>query len=482
LFKSSAAKKWTNEPVKNPKLRTIAVKLKMSKVQKQIFHEYENTYRYVHNNALERIKKLGEDPNFQNLRNLLVTANTKMDTNTYKFHSSEINRMKSELNEVQNALKKCDDNDLKDYFINHKKELQEVIREDEKCMTESLKNIKPKVNPYIRSWELETPKDIRANAVKKVCDSYSTAISNLINGNIKFFDVKFAKKSSPRKTIELASTQIKLDKGRIKIPCFKRDPYFKTSSKTQKKLKRIDGIKHNCDLMYFKGNYWLMIPIPIQTETNTIKSKEENIHYCGVDPGIKTFATTFGNNGISEYKHNQDILDQLNKKMQILKTARKVAPHLKSFLTIQWKGRNGFRKRHFNKLEKKKKDYVDGLQWQFINKLLDENDVVFFGDIKSHDIVKKRNNSPLNQQFNDLKFYLLKQRLQYKALCRGKKICFVDEKYTSKCCSCCGQLYTIGTSRVFKCPTCKFFFGRDANSAKNILMKGIIMNNLFQRL
>jgi len=449
----------------------------MSKIQKQIFHKYEDTYRFVHNNALERIKKLGEDPNFQDLRNLLVTANTKMTSSIYKYHSSEINKLKSELKEVENVLKKCEDGDLKEYLLNHKDELKNIIKEDEKCMNELLKDTKPVVNPYVRSWELETPKDIRANAIKKVCDSYTTAITNLNNGNIKFFDIGFSKKSSPRKSIELTSTQIKLDKGKIKIPCFKKDPLFKTSSKIQKKLKKMKGIEHNCDMIYFKGHYWLMIPIPIQTKTSNSGS-EENIHYCGVDPGIKTFATTFGNSGISEYKHNQDLLDKLNKKTQLLKTARKVAPHLKPFLTIQWKGRNGFRKRHFNKLEKKKKDYVDGLHWQFINKLLDENDVVFFGDIKSHDIVKKGNNSPLNQQFNDLKFYLLKQRLQYKALCRGKIICLVDERYTSKCCSCCGQLYTIGISRVFKCPTCKFIYGRDTNSAKNILMKGIIMNDL----
>ena len=39
--------------------------------------------------------------------------------------------------------------------------------------------------------------------------------------------------------------------------------------------------------------------------------------------------------------------------------------------------------------KRKKIDLTDRLHWTLINNLLRENDVVYFGDIKSHDIVKE---------------------------------------------------------------------------------------------
>jgi putative transposase len=96
------------------------------------------------------------------------------------------------------------------------------------------------------------------------------------------------------------------------------------------------------------------------------------------------------------------------------------------------------RKKHFNKIEKRKEDLVNNLHWDFINHLLKNNDVVYYGDIKSHDIVKNGKNKVLNQAFNDLKFYQLKQRLLYKAYIYGKKVIVVPEQYTTKTCSCCG--------------------------------------------
>ena len=42
------------------------------------------------------------------------------------------------------------------------------------------------------------------------------------------------------------------------------------------------------------------------------------------------------------------------------------------------------------------------------------NDVVLYGDIKSHNIVKNGKNKKLNRNFNDMKFYTFKQRLMYK--------------------------------------------------------------------
>lgn len=60
---------------------------------------------------------------------------------------------------------------------------------------------------------------------------------------------------------------------------------------------------------------------------------------------------------------------------------------------------------------------------------------------------------------------------------RGKKVFLVSEYLTTKGCSICGSLNrNVGSSEVYNCvnTNCGFVNGRDINSARNILLKGII--------
>ena len=142
--------------------------------------------------------------------------------------------------------------------------------------------------------------------------------------------------------------------------------------------------------------------------------------------------------------------------------------------------RNKYRKKQINKVEKKKVDITNELHWDVISYLLKTQDVIFFGDIKSHNIVKKSYNKTLNRSFNDLKFYKFKQRLLYKCILNNKKVFFINESYTSQGCSTCGNLWRdIKDSKVYTCKNvlCKTkekTFDRDFNAAKNMLLKGLL--------
>jgi putative transposase len=82
---------------------------------------------------------------------------------------------------------------------------------------------------------------------------------------------------------------------------------------------------------------------------------------------------------------------------------------------------------------------------------------------------KKRKGKHSNKRISDWGFYQLEMFLQYKAEARGKTIAFVDARYTSQKCSCCGN--TAKTSRNagrYNCPICGFSEHADINAAKNI--------------
>ena len=132
------------------------------------------------------------------------------------------------------------------------------------------------------------------------------------------------------------------------------------------------------------------------------------------------------------------------------------------------------RKKALTKRHEKKINIIDDLHWKTINDLLKNNDIIFYGDIKSHDIIKKSSNKNLKRSFNDLKFYKFKERLKYKAEVENKLVVITNEAYTTKTCSFCGNIYDPKNNKIYTCFTCNKIFDRDVNAAKNILMKGLL--------
>jgi IS605 OrfB family transposase len=306
-----------------------------------------------------------------------------------------------------------------------------------------------------KNFELVASDSTRQCAVKNLCDAYKTASGNLKAGNIRYFDISYKKKNASRQCLELGSRDLNMTPGGFKIypGRWEENSILKISKKNQIKYGKYQ-VKNNCDLLRQKGLYYIAFVLPQITHENKIFKRA-----CGVDLGVRTLASSYGTNGIVEYDGNMNLLKKFNSKFDLLKNLKKV------------------RKKALNKIEKKKIDFTDNLHWSLIKALLDENDVVFMGDIKSHNMTKNGKNKTLNRAFNDLKFYVFKERLVYKAESRGKKVFMIPEPYTSQCCSRCGNLWrTIGSSKIYNCKKCKLVCDRDTNSAKNIFMKGVINN------
>jgi IS605 OrfB family transposase len=443
---SSLVGKWEKEVTPVAKLKTLKIRLYPTKQQKKLLDEFIDTSRYVYNRTLEHVNN-GHKINFQSLRDLLVTDQTKKHLQAYKDYDERIAQLKKE-----KALVETTD---------EKETIQDAIKALNQERRNIMKPLNAEKNILIKDFELNTPKDLRSNAVQRCCDAFKTGFTNLREGNIKHFKLQYKKKTDKRQTIELTPKNISIVGNQIKIlpETFKEHCYLKTTKNAKKRLQGLK-IKNNADIVRFKGNYYLHLSIATQPKES---SKIHKI--AGVDLGIRTFATVFSQDmstqrtSIIEYKHRQEILKKLNRKLDILKKIRK----------------RHIRKRSFNKIEKQKEDAVNMLHWNFINHIIQQNDVIYLGDIKSHDIVKGGVNKTLNRSFNDLKFHLLKQRMKYKAGIASKKVILVQEPYTTKTCSSCGCLNNVGCNEVFNCMQCNLVTGRDINASKNILLKGLLL-------
>jgi IS605 OrfB family transposase len=466
----------------------------MNKVQQQIIDEWINTSNYVYNKTIEKINK-GHSINFMNLRDLLVTNNTKKNSdeyNNFNIITSKLKLEKKNIYEELNKNKSCCK--LQEQLRNKQVEIENINQE----RRDAVKIIKAEKNIEVELWETRTPKEIRAGAIEDVCKAYKTAFANLKAHNITFFNLSYRKKTNPNKCIVISKKLIKINENNIELaPTFLKDnKKFSLSKATLKKNKHlfISGnmnIEYDVRLVKQKNKYYLFVPISIQSDpNNTIKN------YCGIDPGVRTFMTSFGNNNYVEYNHNKIKLDKLNKEIDILKNKTHVLtyPNLKnqSDKNIKCEKRRKeilnkqitknmlkqstkrIRKRQLNKRENKKSNIINEVHWKTINHLLYENDVIFYGDINSHNIVKHKENKKLNRNTNDLKFYLFKQRLLYKAETKNKYVICINEAFTTQTCSFCGCLNNPECSKIYNCLECHKQVGRDVNAAKNILMKGII--------
>lgn len=426
--------------------------------QRTIIDEWIHTSRYVYNKTIHLINT-GHPINHFEIRDKLVTENTKKNNKEYKDYIMELQELINEKKELQTEIKGYETDTLE--YEEAKEQLK--LKEDEitnkkKSRTKMCKELHAEKNNEINEWELHTPKAVRDSAVSDVCKAYKTGFTNLKLGNIKHFKMGFKRKDNPNKCVCIPKSLIKIMNGTIELSpqFFKDDNKIKMGKKSIKKHRDLK-IDHDSRIVKQKNEYWLIVPIATLTPLKT-----PLVNYCGVDPGIRTFMTTFGNNGCVEYRHNEKMLKALNNKIAILKDARK--------------RKNGKRihKRKINKLENRKSNLIDELHWKVITKLLSHNDVIFYGDIKSHDIVKNNKNKNINKNANDLKFYKFKERLLFKASEKNKRVVLVNEAFTSQTCSCCGAMYKPGSSKIYNCISCKKIMDRDLNAAKNILMKGIM--------
>ena len=443
LSTSTAVGKWENVATKS-KVRTLKIPLEMNLKQKKIINEWINTSNYVYNNALEKIKS-GIYPNFYNLRNLLVTDDTKTTSEEYLYYENELKRLCKE-----------------------KRPLEEIteLKAEKKQRLKTVNKVK---NDILEEWELNTPKDIRASAVKKCCNAYKENLDKFRKGQIKHFEMKFKKKTTPKQSISLPTSSIKIENNKIIIfSTYLGKEGFEISKKTLKKNKNIT-INHECELLKQYNKYWLAIPVDIKPAREI---KEYSQKYCGIDPGVRTFLTVFSNNCIREYNYKRSLIKKLNSQIDSLKEKRLSKKFSEENAVMRSQKR--IRKKAFLKREDNKVNLINELHWKSIRNVLSKYDTIFYGDIKSHDITKHGYNKSLNRDFNDLKFYKFKTRLLYMAGRYNKKVILVNEAYTSQTCSSCGHIYKIGILDTYNCSNCKKIMGRDINAAKNILMKGLL--------
>jgi putative transposase len=291
-------------------------------------------------------------------------------------------------------------------------------------------------------------------AIKLGCQNYKSALTNLKRGNIKTFRIRYWGRGKITKIVDLEKMNFKEGSIRKKILGNVKGYY-------NGKEYDFTNIKHDCRLRYDVSINEFVLYVPKDILKNVAVNRKKLI---SLDPGIRTFMTGITENKVVEIgkECSEKIKVYLEKKDKINKNEN--IPKEK-------------KKKIEKQCNKKIKNISDELHWKTINYLIKNYEVVLIGNMSPKGIIKKGGN--LNKMMKQialaLSFYNFRKRLEYKCIINNTKYKKVDEYYTSKMCSRCGEIdENLGGSKVYKCKKCKLIIGRDYNGSRGIYLKNFL--------
>lgn len=301
------------------------------------------------------------------------------------------------------------------------------------------------------SLKYKTPIHTLNKAVALACASFKSALSNFKNGNIKTFKIRKIKSNKKSLLMDIEKSSFTKDgKSFIKS----------VLGKQVLNKNNIDYVINNdCKIHYNKDTkkFILLVPEEVKISSNT-----KNNNYISIDPGLRTFLNCTTNNGYIEIGKN--VKEQLKK--EILR--------LDQINIIQ---KNKIKNRYLKITRNRIKNKVNDMHWKIIDYLTNTYKMIIIGKWSTKSIISNDSsifNGVNKRIIQNLSFYSFLEKLKYKCLTRNVDLKIVDEHYTSKMCSCCGNIKKdLKGNKIYNCTSCNISMDRDYNGSRNIFLKSI---------
>lgn len=350
-------------------------------------------------------------------------------------------------------------------------------------------------------WQRIVPRHIRDEAIQ---DAYNALSSNIAKKRINqnhHFTLHFKKRKAPSDSIHIDKTAVYLGSRTVYPSKLGKDLFKK------KHIRGLTEVEGDCRLVCEHGDqFYLMIimdkPIisidnPIVKEDDQRAKKEKieirkgNYHkleptraeLVALDPGERTFLTGFCPDRSTFFEiAPQDSaricrlcihLDNMQRELLDQKLQRERFPEYKK------------RRRHIQRFRKamqrarnRIKNLVDEMHRKAVHFLVSNYKTILLPEYSTSNMLKKgkrRITSKTARMMATWAHYRFRMRLQSKVEeTSDTKLFIVDEAYTTKTCTKCGQLnQTIGGNKVFKCKRCQLVIDRDFNGSRNIALRNL---------
>lgn len=209
------------------------------------------------------------------------------------------------------------------------------------------------------------------------------------------------------------------------------------------------------------GNFALHIPCDSMYTRSPITPKDA---MCGIDPGIRTFATIYDLTEQTAYqvgtkRDTQHTIPDLQSKIN------KAKKYLQHAIANNHKRAIEERTTHLRKLQFRLEQYVFDVQRKLASHLVTNYSYIALGKLEQ----PNQSQNPDQMYWNHSQF---RRILLHRAKGTTCKVVIQDEAFTSKTCAACGsKKKKLGSSVMFKCDFCTYSTHRDINGARNIILK-----------
>jgi len=302
------------------------------------------------------------------------------------------------------------------------------------------------------------PSRIIDGAIKRVSDAFNVGFKQLSKKIISKFELHYKTKKDIIQSINIT-----------------KDLYNSTSNsfskmylgemKTQSSIMHIE---HDTVLQYdyVLDKYFLVIPRSVISHNE----KQVGESTISLDPGKRCFLTGYSPEG--------HILEIANHKFQKLDYHLKKIDKLNSVIsgTKNKKQKIIYRKakrRRYKRIE----NLVTDLHWKTIKHLTENYTVINIGDLSTKVVSQTKINQGVKRILQVFAFYKFKQRLKSSCEAFDLKYKCVNEAWTSKTCTLCGNTQPKRTDKLFECFDCGFKTDRDWNGARNIHLRAFSISD-----
>ena len=347
-------------------------------------------------------------------------------------------------------------------------------------------------------WEAceKVPYAIKDSAIDDFLIAFKTQKKLVKDGKKKFFKMHHRKKKDmlqqsfvlPHRCIikednTISCFQTMWKKEEIK----ENEPSYEIIETFGDKFPEI--INHDCRLVMTKDNkFYLCIPCDIEK-----KIKEPKNNVVAMDPGSRTFQTTFDDKGISYEIGKADIekIDKMSKTAQRMRNGikrvrgpwkkeyKQFDPRIDSFRKAENKKEMKNLQKAAHKLEMKIKNKIKDIQSKSAKFLCETYDTVIIPEFETQNMTQKKDiggkwkrkiGKDTSRKLIRWGHYNFRKLLKTKGEQLNCNVFVGTEEFTTKTCGNCMFVNDVKDQKEWICENCQIYHDRDINAARNILI------------